>query len=50
MLRLKEFSDREIILVDENNKEYILTCKEDNQKFDRDVIEDILDWEERTKK
>ena len=50
MLRIKQFSDKEVVFVDENEKEYVLTCKNDNEKFDIDIIEDILDWPYRSKK
>lgn len=50
MLKIKQFSDKQVVFVDEEGKEYILTCKNDNEKFDIDIIEDILDWSYRSKK
>lgn len=50
MLKIKQFSDREVVFVDEEGKEYVLTCKKDTDKFDLDVIEDILDWPYRASK
>lgn len=50
MLRIKQFSDKEVVFVDENEKEYKLTCKNNTDKFDIDIIEDILDWPYRSKK
>lgn len=49
MLSIKEISNKEIIFIDENKKEYKLTCSYD-QEFDRDVVEDIIDWAYRTEK
>lgn len=50
MLKIKQFSDKQVVFVDEEGKEYILTCKNDNEKFDIDIIEDILDWSDRRDK
>lgn len=50
MLRIRQFSDTRVVFVDENDKEYVLTCKNENEKFDIDIIEDILDWSDRREK
>ena len=50
MLKIKQFSDKEVVFVDENDKEYTLTCKNDTDRFDIDIIEDILDWPYRSNK
>lgn len=50
MLKIRQFSDTRVVFVDENDKEYVLTCKNENEKFDIDIIEDILDWPYRSKK
>lgn len=50
MLKIKQFSDKQVVFVDEEGKEYVLTCKNENEKFDIDIIEDILDWPYRSKK
>lgn len=50
MLKIRQFSDTKVVFVDENDKEYVLTCKNENEKFDIDIIEDILDWPYRSKK
>lgn len=49
MLKIKQFSDKQVVFVDEDGQEYVLTCKEDTDKFDIDIIEDILDWEYRSR-
>ena len=50
MLKIKQFSDKKVVFVDEEDKEYVLTCKNEDEKFDIDIIEDILDWPYRTEK
>lgn len=50
MLKIKQFSDKEVVFVDENGSEFILTCKNETDRFDIDTIEDILDWDVRTRK
>lgn len=50
MLKIRQFSDTRVVFVDENDKEYVLTCKNENEKFDIDIIEDILDWSDRRDK
>lgn len=50
MLRIKQFSDKEVVFVDEDGQEYVLTCKKDTDRFDIDIIEDILEWPYRSKK
>lgn len=50
MLIIKSYDDKKVTFVDENNKEYELKCKNDNESFDIDVLEDILDWEYRVEK
>ena len=49
MLRLKEFTEKKVVFIDENDQEYVLTAEGD-QKFDLDTIEDILDWADRRNK
>lgn len=49
MLSIKKISNKEVVFLDENNKEYTLTCKDD-QEFDVDIVEDIIDWAYRTEK
>ena len=43
MLRIKDFNEKKVVFIDENNEEYVLTAEGDH-RFDRDIIEDILDW------
>lgn len=50
MLNIKEFSNKKVIFVDENRNEYTLKCDKENQEFDVDIIEDILDYVNRTEK
>ena len=50
MLKIRQFSDTRVVFIDENDKEYVLTCKNENEKFDIDIIEDILDWSDRRDK
>ena len=50
MLKIKQFSDKEVVFEDENGSEFVLTCKNKTDKFDIDTIEDILDWDVRTRK
>lgn len=50
MLKIKQFSDKEVVFVDENESEFVLTCKNETDRFDIDTIEDILDWDVRTRK
>lgn len=49
MLRIKEFNEKRVVLIDDEDKEYVLTCKKDTDRFDIDIIEDILDWEYRSR-
>lgn len=50
MLKIKQFSDKEVVFEDENGSEFVLTCKNETDRFDIDIIEDILDWDVRTRK
>ena len=50
MLKIKQFSDKEVVFEDENGSEFVLTCKNETDRFDIDIIEDILDWYARTRK
>lgn len=50
MLKIKQFSDKEVVFEDENGSEFVLTCKNETDRFDIDTIEDILDWDIRTRK
>lgn len=51
MLKIKQFSDKQVIFVDDKtDKEYVLTCKNDTERFDLDIIEDIIDWDWRQTK
>lgn len=48
MLYIKEFSKERVIL--SNGKEDTeLVCSGQNQEFDRDLLEDILDYPQRVK-
>lgn len=49
MLSIKKINNKEVVFVDENKKEYSLKCN-DNQEFDIDIVEDIIDWAYRTEK
>lgn len=46
MLTIKKFSNKRIILTDGEN-DYEIVAQ--NVDFDRDLLEDILDYSERTK-
>lgn len=48
MLRIKGFDEKKVIFIDEKDQEYVLIAEGDH-KFDRDIIEDILDWEYRSR-
>lgn len=51
MLKIKSFEDDRVVFEDDDNKEYVLTCDKDKgQRFDLDIIEDILDYENRRTK
>ena len=43
------FADKKVF-VDENGSEFVLTCRNETDRFDIDTIEDILDWDVRTRK
>ena len=45
-MKIKYFSENKVILTDGHGAfEYVLETKNDTEKFDRDLLEDILDWE-----
>lgn len=45
-MKIKYFSENKVILTDGQGAfEYVLETKNDTEKFDRDLLEDILDWE-----
>lgn len=45
-MKIKYFSENKVILTDGQGAfEYVLETKNETEKFDRDLLEDILDWE-----
>lgn len=48
MLKLKEFSETKVLFEDENGEVFELRCTKLGQKFDLDLIEDILNYVDRT--
>lgn len=50
MLNIKEFNNKKVVFINENKEEYTLKCDKEDQEFNIDIIEDILDYVNRTEK
>ena len=49
MLNIKNINEKEVVFIDENNNKYKSICNND-QTFNIDIVEDIIDWEYRSRK